>query len=152
MADPKQILAAAKRILLVDWPNESVPRTLIAAGFKVFGFSPKGYTEASVVSHQPEKGDGISILPPANRDGGYLVFRRLDEGPGNIDIVNVFRPTEEIPGIIETIAIPVGARILWMQPPFASTEAVDLISAKGLELIEGIDIADVARQLKKSEL
>ena len=148
MSDPKQILAAATRILLVDWPSTSVPRTLIAAGFTVFGSSPSGYSEATVAVDRPPSGEGTSVFPPENEsDGGYLVFRRLVGTPGHIDIANVYRPEEELQSIIEHHLLPLGVAVLWLQPPNTSEDASALARANGLAFVEGIDIADVARQL-----
>jgi predicted CoA-binding protein len=147
MSDPKQILAAAKRILLVDWPGKSVPRTLIANGYSVFGASPGKYTEASVVADRPPESDDAYIFSKDETETGYLVFRRLDSPPTDIDIVNVFRPENELAGIIERIVLPSGAKVLWLHPPNTSAIAGELAKANGLDFVQGVNIAEVAANL-----
>jgi predicted CoA-binding protein len=152
MSDPKQILAAAKRILLVDWPDTSLPRILIGNGYSVFGASPNKYTEASVVADRPSDSDGVDIFAPKDEtETGYLVFRKLDSPPTNIDIVNVFRPENELAGIIVRHVLPLGGRVLWLHPPNTSAVGADLAKANGLHFVEGIDIADVAQQVSPGQ-
>jgi len=149
MNDPKQILSSARRILLVDWPNAGVPRALIAAGFSVFGSSPAGYSEADIVAHAVLGSEGVSVFPPMDgSEAGYLRFRRLRGAPGRVDIVNVYRPEEELEGIVEHHVRPLAAAALWLQPPNTSARARDIAEQHGLAFIEGIDIAETARSLR----
>jgi predicted CoA-binding protein len=155
VSDPRQILQSARTILLVDWANPGVPRSLLAAGYTVFGFSPGRYSAAEVVPSPPHDLNARDVSPPRNDDDtDYLVFRRLDEEPDAVDIVNVYRPVEELGGIIARHVLPLGAKVLWLQPPLTFAEAHEarrLASEHGLELIEGIDIAEMARILVQSE-
>jgi predicted CoA-binding protein len=85
MQSPKNILENAKTILLIDWPNADVPRSLLKAGFIVYGYSPNKY---SVIE--------LDLGSNKNPDGTEkLIFSPLDKQPGTIDIVNIFRPEEE---------------------------------------------------------
>jgi len=149
MADPKQILAAARTILLVDWPNPSVPRSLLESGFAVFGFSPAGYSAAELVADLPnDVGAGCIFPPRSENETGFLVFRKLANPPSQVDIVNVYRPAGEIPGIVATHVAPLGARALWLQPPGTSDEARCLSSERGIAFVDAVDIADVAREMR----
>src|SRR5689334_12316055 len=140
MNDPKQLLGSAKRILLVDWPSTTVPRALIAAGLQVFGSSPAGYSEADVVAHALVGSEGVSVFPPMDgSEAGYLRFRRLRGSPGRVDIVNVYRPDEELDGIVEHHVIPLAAAVLWVQPPNTSSRARDLAEKHNLVFVEGTD-------------
>lgn len=127
-ADPQQILSAARAVLLVDWPNPDVPRTLLAAGLLVFGYSPDGYS-------------AIEVAPGTDT----LAFRRIDARPEAVDIVNIYRPAEELPGIIQEQVLLSGARTLWLQPPTTSHEARQIAGMYGVGFIEGVDIAGAAR-------
>jgi predicted CoA-binding protein len=102
-----------------------------------------------VVSDRPHDVNDQSIFPP-NTEGetGYLVFRKLVGQPDSVDIVNVYRPAEEHAGIVASIVVPLGAKVLWLQPPVTSAEAPDLAKAHGLAFVEGTDIAELARSLK----
>jgi predicted CoA-binding protein len=126
--DPKEILRAARRILLIDWPNTGVPEILVKIGFTVFGYSPGRYT-------------GVEV---SNKEKEHLVFLDLDGNPGKVDIVNVYRPEQEHPDIISKHVLPLGAKVLWLHPPVTSEKTRLLAAELGLTFIEGISIADAA--------
>ncbi len=123
----KHILENTKAILLVDWPSPEVPRSLLKAGFIVFGYSPDRYSAIEL------------------DDNENLVFRKLDDQPDSVDIVNVFRPEEEHAGIINSRVLPLKAKVLWLHPPVKSASTAALAAEYGLVFVEGIDIAEVAR-------
>ena len=146
--DPKSILKSAKNILLVDWPDPGVPRALLKAGFAVFGYSPGGYSRAQLVTELPDGFTGKNSFPPRNSgERGYLIFQKLDHGPVGINIVNVYRPEEELPGIITNIVLPVGAKVLWLHPPGTSARAREIAAEKSIVFIEGADIAEIAGEI-----
>jgi len=148
MTDPKQILRSAKSVLLVDWPNPGVPRALLGAGLAVFTYSPDRYSRAEVVADRPVDADARNVLAPRDEnESGYLVFRRLEARPEAVDVVNVYRPESEHAEIVAKHILPTGAKFLWLQPSVSSNSARALAEDHGLVLIEGIDIADVARSL-----
>ena len=130
--DHKDILKGAKTILLVDWPSPEVPKSLIEAGFTVFGYSPDRY---SVI----EQGDN-----------GELVFKKLNEQPASVDIVNVYRPEEEHADIINNRVLPLKAKILWLQPPVVSAKTAALASKHDLVFVEDSDIAKVAKSISRN--
>jgi predicted CoA-binding protein len=142
--DPKKILQSAKRILLVDWPDTSVPRTLLNAGFTVFGYSPGHYSQAEIVTENPQDVDQKNIFPPGGKEKGYLVFRQLSFPPDVVDIVNIYRPENEHAAIITNQVLPFGAKVLWLQPPVSSAKTRSLATEHGLIFIEGDDIAEIA--------
>jgi predicted CoA-binding protein len=144
--DPRRILISARSILLVDWPQPGHPRALLLAGFSVFGFSPAGYSAAKIVAEAPAQIEG-SVFPPARGETGFLIFRKLDEPPTHVDIVNVYRPAAELPGIVQQHAVPLGAKTLWLQPPITSVEGRRLAAEHGMQFVEGVDIAAVTRDL-----
>src|ERR1700704_1110977 len=81
MSDPNEILKSARRILLVDWANRGVPRTLVEAGFTVFCASPGRYSVVEVAPEPPAGIDPADVFPPQEGERGYLVFRRLNDRP-----------------------------------------------------------------------
>src|SRR6266498_309445 len=148
ISNPAQILETAKTILLVDWPNQSVPRILLNAGFTVFGFSPGRYSLAEVVAEYPYDVDQKDVFAPkSENENGYLVFRRLDSRPESVDIVNVYRPEKELAEIIENHVLPLNAKTLWLQPPVMSAKAKSIAEEHGLAFVEGNDIAEIARSI-----
>ena len=143
---PEKILRAAKTILLVDWPDTGVPRVLVKAGFTVYGYSPGSYTIAGIVAGKPNDANGLSVFPPKGDELGYLIFKKLESRPDWVDIVSVYRPVEELPGIIEHI-VPPGAKVLWLQPPLRSAIGRELAAENHLEFVEGVAIADIATKI-----
>jgi hypothetical protein len=149
--DPAQILEAAKSILLVDWPTTGVPRALVDAGFTVFGHSPSGYKQATIETDRPPHLGPRSVFPPKDAgETGFLVFRSLDAPPSSVDIVNVYRPAEEIAGIFASLVIPLGARALWLHPPVTSADGQRMAVQRGLHFVEGVDIVELAGRLRTS--
>jgi predicted CoA-binding protein len=128
---PAQVLKKAKTILLVDWPNPDVPRALLEAGFTVYSYSPDKYSVARL-------------------EGNDVLFEKLEGSPGQVDIVNVFRPEKELPEITEKHVIPLKAKILWLQPPLVSAWAAEFATEYQILFIEGADIAEVAGELKSN--
>ena len=147
MPDQNEVLTSANSILLVDWASPSVPRTLVELGFKVFCASPGRYSVVEVVPEPPEGVDSGDIVPPQQEEQGYIVFRRLNERPSNIDIVNVYRPESEHAGIVANLVIPLSAKVMWLQPSVGSVRAHQLAAEHGFDVVEGIDIAIAARHL-----
>lgn len=151
MTNPRRILEIARTILLVDWPSLSVPRALLESGFTVFGYSPGRYSTAEISPNPPPDVDSGSVFAPKDQEKGYLVFRRLDGRPSAVDIVSVYRPAEEMPGIIADHVLPLRAKVIWLQRPVASSEERAVAEEHGLVLIEGSDIAELARTLHQSK-
>ncbi|HEY8783766.1 MAG TPA: VOC family protein [Mucilaginibacter sp.] len=146
--DPQQILKSAKNILLIDWPNPGVPRALLNAGFKVFGYSPDCYSQAQLVADLPPGIEEKDSFPPRNEgEKGYLIFQKLDRRPDAVDIVNVYRPEEELPGIIKNHVVPSGAKVLWLHPPATSAKAREITAENDIIFIEGTNIAELASKI-----
>jgi predicted CoA-binding protein len=151
MTDPKQILETSKTILLVDWPNTTVPRGLLESGFIVFGCSPNHYSKAEIVTDLPTDVESISVFPPKNEnEKGYLIFRRLDKRPPGVDIVSIYRPASELQGIITDHALPLDAKVVWLQRPATSSEEQSMVEKHNLVFIENNDIVATARNLAKA--
>ena len=140
--DPKKVLSAAKKILLIDWPNPSVPRKLLNAGFTVFCYSPDLYSAEELVTEYPSELNQKNIFP-GNKDEGYLIFRPLAGAPDSVNIVNVYRPENEHADIITKHVLPLHAKVLWLQSA-TSAKTRSLAEENGLVFIEGYDIAEIA--------
>jgi len=81
---------------------------------------------------------GYRIIPvnPNEREVlGEKSYERLEDVPGKIDIVNVFRRAEEVAGVVES-AIRVGAKVVWMQQGIENEEAAEKARAAGLVVVE----------------
>jgi predicted CoA-binding protein len=149
-ADPKQILELSRTVLLVDWPSTKVPRALLGAHLRVFGHSPNRYSRAELVTDLSNIDDSTTVFPAeVAGEEGYLVFHRLDSRPATADIVYVYRPAIELPGIVAEQVLPLGATVLWLQRPLESMAERNSVTKHGLILIENSDIAEVARSLRR---
>ena len=82
---------------------------------------------------------GYDILPinpnPAIKEiRGLRVYHSLKEIEKKIDMVEVFRPANELYGIAEQ-AIEVGAKVLWGQIGVYDDRAAELAEAAGLKVV-----------------
>lgn len=66
---------------------------------------------------------------------GMKILDSLDEVPEHIDIVNVFRRSQFLPGVVAE-AIRVGADNVWVQMGLESEEAAQMAEAAGLGYVE----------------
>lgn len=111
-------LAAANTIAVVGLsrdPNKaahSVPATLQAHGFRI-----------------------IPVHPSADELLGEKVYRSLADIPEPVDLVDVFRPAPEAPGIARQ-AVAIGAKTLWLQQGIVSAEARRIATEGGLDYVE----------------
>src|SRR5205807_9506467 len=84
------------------------------------------------------QGAGYRIIPVNPNETevlGEKSYARLEDVPGKIDIVNVFRRAEEVPPVVES-AIRIGAKAVWMQLGIANEEAAERARAAGLTVIQ----------------
>jgi len=145
MINLKELLSSTKKILLIDWSDPNVPRTLVDAGFVVFCYSPNGYTQAEIVDQIPPGVNDNNIHPPKDSEKGYLVFRPLKRAPNSVDLVNIYRPEAEHLQIIFKHVLPLHAKAIWLESLTAeSTRA--LANKYNLIFVEGCNIAEVVRQ------
>lgn len=114
----EEILEGAKTIAVVGLSRDpakaahGVPAALQAHGFRI-----------------------IPVHPSATELLGEKVYRSLKDIPEPIDIVDVFRPSPEAPGIARE-AVEIGAKALWLQQGIVSAEARRIAEEGGLEYVE----------------
>lgn len=85
------------------------------------------------------KRHGYRIIPVNPNAVGELileeqVYGALTEIPDKVDMVQVFRPSEEAPAIAGD-AVQIGAKFLWMQSGIVSEEAKEIAESAGLLVI-----------------
>ncbi len=85
------------------------------------------------------QGKGYRVIPvnPAaagQQLQGEHVYASLRDIPDKIDMVDIFRPSDQVPPIIED-AIAVGAKVVWMQLGIRNDEAAARAEAAGIEVI-----------------
>jgi predicted CoA-binding protein len=77
----------------------------------------------------------IPVNPNETEVLGEKSYARLEDVPGKIEIVDVFRWAEDVPPVVES-AIKVGAKVLWMQLGIENAEAAERARAAGLIVVE----------------
>ena len=120
MSEIKEILSKYKSIAMVGVSKDLKKTSTIVMkymqnyGFKVYPVNPSA--------------KGEIIL-------GEEVFAKITDINKNIDIVDVFRPSEEAYGIAED-AIKIGAKVLWLQLGISNENAKKLVEENKMEYIE----------------
>jgi predicted CoA-binding protein len=102
----------------------------------VVGLSDKPDRPSHGVAHFLRK-RGYRIIPVnPNVDAvmGEKSYRSLSEIPGRVDLVNVFRKSENVPGVAEE-AIRVGAKYFWMQEGVVNEQAREKLTAAGIPVV-----------------
>jgi uncharacterized protein len=123
MRGPKEIIERSNAIAVVGasrFPEKeahTVPAEMLAAGFRI-----------------------IPVNPHADRLFGELVFRRLEDIPQSVDLVNVFRPSEETPEIVRS-AVGIGAKAVWLQLGIVSEESRRIADEADMDYVEDLCLA-----------
>jgi predicted CoA-binding protein len=65
---------------------------------------------------------------------GQRVHAALRDIPGPVDMVDIFRATDAVPGIVEE-AIAIGAKVVWMQLGVRHDAAAAKAEAAGIDVI-----------------
>ncbi len=116
-ADPVEMMARARTIAVVGVssnprrPSNDVARYLIDAGYTVYLVNP---TETEIF--------------------GRRVYDSMGELPEPVDIVDIFRRSEDVPPVVED-AIAAGARCVWMQLAIVNEAAAARAAEAGLNVV-----------------
>jgi uncharacterized protein len=77
----------------------------------------------------------IPINPNETAVLGEKAYASLDEVPGPVEIVVIFRRPEYVPEVVES-AIRKGAKVIWMQEGVTHEDAARRAREAGLEVVE----------------
>lgn len=128
--DLQQILATSKTIAVV-------------------GLSPTPYRPShEVASYLKDEGYRIiPVNPKISETLGEKAYPGLREVPEPVDIVDVFRRPEYVPGIVED-AIAIGAKVVWMQLGIINEDAAARARAAGLKVVMNTCMATAHNALR----
>jgi predicted CoA-binding protein len=93
---------------------------------------------------------GYRIIPVNPRGGeilGQKAYQKLTEVTEPVDVVEVFRPSEETPEVARQ-AVQIGAKVLWLQLGIASEEAERIAAEAGLKVVMDRCMGETHRQLR----
>ena len=78
----------------------------------------------------------IPINPFAEEVLGRRAYDSLGDVPGTVDVVNVFRPSEEVPGIVDETLELADVQAIWLQLGISHDEAANRAEAAGLAVVQ----------------
>jgi uncharacterized protein len=77
----------------------------------------------------------IPVNPNEKEVLGEKSYARLEDVPEKVEIVNIFRRSEDVPPVVAS-AIRVGAKVVWMQLGIENEQAAEKARAAGLVVVE----------------
>ena len=91
----------------------------------------------------------IPVNPRVNEVLGEKAYPSLRDVPDPVDVVDIFRRSEDVPPIVED-AIAIGAKVVWMQSGIVNEEAAARAEAAGLAVIMDACMRSAHRTLRAS--
>jgi len=120
--DLRRILTETRTIALVGWspkadrPSHRVAAYLAARGYRVIPVNPGQAGQQAL---------------------GETVRASLSDIEGPVDMVDIFRRSEEVPAVVaEALATLPGLKTVWMQLGVESAEAAALATARGVAVVQ----------------
>ena len=88
-----------------------------------------------IVSYLKEQGYRIiPVNPKATEIFGEKVYASLSDIPDKVDVVQVFRKSEDVPPVVDE-AIKIGAKVVLMQEGIVNEEAAQKAREAGLQVV-----------------
>jgi predicted CoA-binding protein len=106
-------------------------RTIAVVGLSADWFRPSHFAAKYMQEH------GYRVIPVNPRYESILgerCYARLEDIPEQVDLVDVFRKTPDVPPIARS-AVAIGAKCLWQQIGVTSAEANAIARAAGLDSV-----------------
>jgi uncharacterized protein len=113
------------RNILTDYKN------IVIVGLSPDPFRPSNSVAIYLLDHGYNV---IPVNPGVDEVLGLKSYGSLEEIPGEIDIVDVFRRSEHVPDIAREAA-EINAKILWTQLGVISPEGAEIAEAAGLKVV-----------------
>ncbi|OGS50510.1 MAG: hypothetical protein A3K65_07080 [Euryarchaeota archaeon RBG_16_68_12] len=116
----REILTRYKRVAVVGMSKNpekdahTVPKYLLGRGFDV-----------------------IPVNPTATEILGRTAYPDLGSVPGGYDIVDVFRPSADVPAIVDEAIRDGRAKVIWTQLGIGNDAAARKAEAAGLTVVQG---------------
>ena len=130
LAALRDLLLTFKTIAVVglsnkpDRPAHNIPAYLQSVGYRI-----------------------IPVNPTLTEALGEPAYPDLKAVPEPVDVVQIFRRSEEVPPIVAD-AIAIGARVVWMQAGIENEEAAAGAEAAGLTVVMDLCLGTLHRHLR----
>ncbi len=130
LAALRDLLLTFKTIAVVglsnkpDRPAHNIPAYLQSVGYRI-----------------------IPVNPTLTEALGERAYPDLKAVPEPVDVVQIFRRSEEVPPIVAD-AIAIGARVVWMQAGIVNEEAAAGAEAAGLTVVMDLCLGTLHRHLR----
>jgi predicted CoA-binding protein len=99
-------------------PDDDAIRSLLEGTRRivVVGLSPKPHrTSHHIALYLQEQGyEVVPVYPREEKILGQAVYRRVQDVPGTVDLVNVFRRSEDLPAVFDDV-LASSAAAVWTQ-------------------------------------
>ena len=117
----------------------------------VVGLSDKPDRDSyQIASYLQQQGYRIIPVNPRIKEVlGEKAYPSLRDVPDPVDVVDIFRRSEDVPPIVED-AIAIGAKVVWMQTGIVNEEAAARAEAAGLAVIMNACMRSAHRTLRAS--
>ena len=119
----------------------------------VIGMSKNPEKDANTVpAYLIQKGyNVIPVNPSADEILGKKSYKKLSDIPGEIDIVDVFRPSEDVPNHIDDV-IAKKPKVFWLQLGIRNDQASMKVAEKGIIVIQDRCIMQELKRLERVPL
>jgi predicted CoA-binding protein len=119
----KQLLAVTKRVAVLGIRSEThslrpafyVPQYLVSAGLEIIPVPVYGVHKNQIL--------------------GQKVYRRLIDIPGEVDLVNVFRRSEDIPAHLDDM-LAKKPKAVWFQSGIRNDEVAEVLARAGIKVVQ----------------
>ncbi|MFB6142727.1 MAG: CoA-binding protein [Halorientalis sp.] len=99
--------------------------------------STPGKDAHDIPQYMQEQGyEIIPVNPYADEVLGRQAYDSLADVTEEIDIVDVFRPSEEVPGIVDAVLERDDVKVLWLQLGITDDEAAARAEDAGLQVVQ----------------
>jgi len=125
--------------MLPETPDDAAIAALLrkAKRVAVVGLSPKPHRDSNRIGRYL-RAQGYQVIPVYPREDeilGQKVYRRVQDIPGGVDLVDVFRRSESLVEVVEDV-LAARAPALWFQLGCVNAEASRRALQAGVHLVE----------------
>ena len=119
-----------------SYTDEQIKKFYSLKNIAVIGISKNPEKAAHYVpKYLAEKGYNIiPVNPTADKILDKKCYREIAEVPDSVDIVDVFRPSEEVLPVVRE-AIKKNPKVIWLQEGIHNPEAEELARKSGIEIV-----------------